>query len=812
MVPPRLVQFVEAHYPSLPLEARVEATVELRLTVMQDGHVAAAEVVQTLVDSPGVPPRVVEAFEAAAQAAAGALVFSPATKDGVPTAARVLYRYEFLPPVPATTSKEAVALPDSSEPATVATPSFATPSVEVTVHGESAAEQLRNSAESVKVIETDRARREAADLAEVLSRTQGVGVRRTGGMGSDTSISLNGFSDDQVRFFLDGVPLELSGYPFGLASVPVNLVQRVEIYTGVVPVRFGADALGGAINLVTDRRTRGTHASGSYEVGSFGTHSVTFGASHGFERSGFFVAMHGFADGALNDYSMKVEATDDRGQLYTANVERFHDEYLAGGLNAEVGWVNRAWAKRFSLRGFASKFYKQYQHDYAMIVPYGGVDYSERTLGANLRYEYAWGDEVSLDAVAGYSHERGRFLDVDPCLYDWFGRCLLETRTDGETDSVPHDSLSWDQSLFGRFNVQWLPHEKHALRLSLAPTYFDRSGEERRLTDPNARDPLSARRRLYTLVTGLEYQTDLFADGFENILFVKQYAQYQASEDPIEHDEAGFGIDQEFETSNRDTFRWGWGNGLRYRFTDFLLAKAAYELATRLPTADEVFGDNAFVLPNIELVPESSHNFNLGGQLDWQGQIGQCRSSLNLFLRDASDLISLLPSAGVYQAHQNIYAARSQGIEAAAGWTSPRDYLAIDGNVTYQDFRNVSTEGRFSPFEGDRIPNTPYFFANGSVRFQLSELMAPGDQLSLSWYAGFVKGFYRSWESVGKEASKQKLPDQWSHTASLVYVVRGPQVTSSASVEVQNITDARLYDFFGTQPGRGVYLKGTLQY
>lgn len=169
----------------------------------------------------------------------------------------------------------------------------------------------------------------------------------------------------------------------------------------------------------------------------------------------------------------------------------------------------------------------------------------------------------------------------------------------------------------------------------------------------------------------------------------------------IEHDEAGFGVDQEFEPSNRDTFRLGWGNGLRYRFTDFLLAKAAFELATRLPTADEVFGDNAFVLPNIELVPESSHNFN----------------------------------------------ARSQGIEAAAGWTSPREYLAIDGNVTYQDFRNVSTEGRFSPFEGDRFPNTRYFFANGSVRFQLSELMAPGDQLSLSWYAGSAPTLPQIWRS-----------------------------------------------------------------
>ena len=41
--------------------------------------------------------------------------------------------------------------------------------------------------------------------------------------------------------------------PFGIANVPVNLIERVEIYRGVVPIRFGADALGGAVNLVSDQ-------------------------------------------------------------------------------------------------------------------------------------------------------------------------------------------------------------------------------------------------------------------------------------------------------------------------------------------------------------------------------------------------------------------------------------------------------------------------------------------------------------------------------------------------------------------------------
>lgn len=101
---------------------------------------------------------------------------------------------------------------------------------------------LRRSAEAVQVVETSETKRRTADLGEVLARAQGVGVQRAGGLGSDTCFSLNGLTDDQIRFFLDEIPLEFAGYPFGIANVPINLVERVEIYRGVVPIRFGPRA------------------------------------------------------------------------------------------------------------------------------------------------------------------------------------------------------------------------------------------------------------------------------------------------------------------------------------------------------------------------------------------------------------------------------------------------------------------------------------------------------------------------------------------------------------------------------------------
>src|SRR5690606_18849372 len=160
---------------------------------------------------------------------------------------------------------------DSVAPTVRLLPSGREAPLEVTVQGPSERERLRRSAQAVQVIDTEEAKREAADLGEVLARSKGVGVQRSGGLGSGERLSLGGRSGDQVRFFLDGVPLDLSGYPFGLANVPVNLVERVEVYRGVVPIRFGADALGGAVNLVTDDDVTGTHGAASYQFGSFGT-------------------------------------------------------------------------------------------------------------------------------------------------------------------------------------------------------------------------------------------------------------------------------------------------------------------------------------------------------------------------------------------------------------------------------------------------------------------------------------------------------------------------------------------------------------
>jgi hypothetical protein len=73
-----------------------------------------------------------------------------------------------------------------------------------------------------------------------------------------------------------------------------------------------------------------------------------------------------------------------------------------------------------------------------------------------------------------------------------------------------------------------------------------------------------------------------------------------------------------------------------------------------------------------------------------------------------------------------------------------------------------------------------------------------------------VNEYYRGWESLGLRAYKQTIDAQVAHGVGVTYVVGLPPATLSATFEIQNLSDAKVYDFFGVQkPGRAYFLKLT---
>ncbi|MCP3104482.1 TonB-dependent siderophore myxochelin receptor MxcH [Myxococcus sp. K15C18031901] len=793
---PVRIDAVEVPYPEAEHSAGREGEVLLRLTLDEHGTVTDSEVVR----SAG------PAFDEALRTASRSFRFEPARVKGEAVACQIelLHTFKLDTPAPVPVEAPAVAeTPATPEPSTTEPQDKR---LETTVSGRSEAERHRQSAEAVKIISIRRAQARSGDLGQVLASQEGVEVRRSGGLGSSAMFALNGLTDDQIRFFLDGVPLDLSGYPFGIANVPVNLVDSVQLYRGVVPIRYGADALGGAVNLTSAPLETGAHGAASLQGGAFGTFRLTLGGSYKPAEQGFYARAHFFADTTDNDYSVDTEVADERGSLRPVTVKRFHDGYDALGGGLEAGYTGLSWADRIVVRAFGSTHDKELQHNLVMRgTPYGEATYGADTLGAQVLYAKTLSEHTRLDVLAGYAWQATELVDVSEWVYDWFGNRVNPRQNPGEIGETATDQSIWQQSVYGRANLGWDLGPTQTLRLSAAPTLTLRTGEQRRKVSPTDPDRLAPERSLFTFVTGLEYETHLFDDALEVILFGKDYVYRGRAQQPMES--GGW------RAKDRNLHRLGGGAALRLRLTGTFYAKASYERATRMPRPDEVFGNGVLILENLDLAPEHSHNVNLGiASAPLRTRLGSFRGEVNGFARFADDLI-LLAGRDRDWSYQNVYAARILGVEGTVGWTSPTGLVSLDANATVQDPRNASDQGTFGAFDGRRLPNRPWLFANATARVSLKNLALADDELAPFWSTRYVHGFFRNWEGLGTVESKDTIDAQFVQAAGVGYRVRRGALTVGLTAELENLTDAKVFDFFGVErPGRAGWLKGTLEY
>ncbi|MCG8423915.1 MAG: TonB-dependent receptor [Proteobacteria bacterium] len=675
--------------------------------------------------------------------------------------------------------------------------------IEITEPYRSEGDRLRESARAARVIDTVVAGRQSADLGEVMARVEGVSIRRVGGLGSDARLSLAGLGGGRVRVFLDGVPLEVAGLGMGVANVPVGLVDRVDVYRGVVPVRLGVDALGGAVELVSKPNPYGTSGELSYQAGSFGSHRLAGHAAHRSVDHGLVLRASGFVDRAENDYSIDVEVPDSTGRLRPTRVRRFHDGYRAEGGSLVLAHENGSQSQRVAVRVFGARHEKDIQHNVAMTVPYGEVVYDKFLAGIVTRYERRLGGGVELEGVAGYARTVTGFRDLSSCSYDWYGACVRQRPSSGEIGTRPLDYEVRDHSGFVRLHAGGPVTKAHKWSLSVAPTYAYRIGNDRTLGDQSF-DPFTARQRLLTYVAGAELASASPAEAVQNIAFVKSYGRVAVIQRPL--------IAGGFTPLDRNLLRFGVGDGLRVRFLKHGFARASYEWATRLPSPAELFGDGVLVVDNLELTPEVSHNINLEVGFDsGPTRAGSLRVTATAFGRFVEDLIVRLSNDQVMR-HDNVYGARSIGFEGFARWTSPGNHLVIEANATWMSLRNTSDEGPFAAYYGDRVPNQPYQTANGSVRLQSATGVVDGDLLSVAWFGRYVGAFFRSWESIGRADTKLQIDAQVVHSAVLTYHWESSLLQLALSIEAHNLFDRRVYDYFGVQrPGRALFSKLSLQ-
>lgn len=673
---------------------------------------------------------------------------------------------------------------------------------EVVVRGKSEATRVREQSYAVSSIDARPLQNLNLDLNKVLSKVSGVRIRETGGLGSHFSFSLNGFNGNQVRFFLDGVPMENFGSSLSLNNLPINIADRIEIYKGVVPVRLGSDALGGAVNIVTNQNI-GTYLDASYTYGSFNTHRTSINGGYTNSENGFTVRANLFQNYSDNSYKVLVNKKEGSVLLKELEeVERFHDGYDSKSAIVDIGLVNRPFADQLLVGVILSKSEKEQQTGATMEKVYGQRKQISSTLMPTVRYKKKdlLVDGLELNGFASYNFGYTQTVDTTSRTYFWDGTYVEKADpTSGELNKTRYKFT--DNSFITRGNLSYLLNENHSFVANYTFNSVDRQGND-------TANPLEISNREPKLVSksviGVGYKFDwdetvtvsLFAKNYR--LGGETYYTENIYDDPARV------------KRNLKQSQLGYGTAFSYRVPDTdLQIKGSIENAYRMPEALELFGDGANVRGNVKLKPEQSMNYNIGAMYELNvNQHHLINVEANYLQRNVGQFIRpAVGSSNPTSSFVNEDAVEVFGLEGNIGY-SYKSLLRLNANITYQVQRNATemVNGKTNPLYHKQIPNQPYLFANANAMVNFNKVVFPHDKLGISYGASFYEQYFLFWESYGSSDSKKTIPRQFTHNVDINYSLQDGRYNLSLSCD--NISDAVLFDNFKLQkPGRAFYLK-----
>jgi outer membrane cobalamin receptor len=464
-----------------------------------------------------------------------------------------------------------------------------------------------------------------------------------------------------------------------LSAIPADNVERIEVYRGYVPSRFGAQAMGGVINVVTKRPEK-SRTTLSLGAGSFGRYKGTITHSAGVWGGKFFGSYGYETYGGGFEYWNDGGTPDDAGDDYTGT-RRYN-----GFDNTDIllKWEDAKWRARAS--------WVRRDRDLPLNAP--GRDkpwVNNERLGALL-------DTERLDLSLGRKQEAG---DVD-----WG----LELTYTEQTKKYDSRRGSTDSLIGGGYVTR---SEYGVSRFGVA-------------LDASA--PVGERHFLELLA---EYADErLSVNGnvvFEQLNGIDRYDRSDRSvtlQDTISLDGAGTLLATPSLRWHRqeDESHFTWQIALSKEFSQAWMVKGTFGTYARAPNMYERYGDGAFILPaEDDMRWETGKQFDLG--VIWNGELSEpldarVNASVSAFWRDTDDLIEFFMDSPRYGRYDNIARAEVKGIEAEADIDLEKWNLAF--SATWMEGINFTPDSGSVRRHGKWLPNRPRWAGSARVTRKFS--------------------------------------------------------------------------------------------
>ncbi|AVM55674.1 TonB-dependent receptor [Capnocytophaga sp. oral taxon 864] len=615
----------------------------------------------------------------------------------------------------------------------------------VTVSGKSIAHQKKEQSMPVTVIDMSNLRGTVSSVQDILLKTVGITLRSSGGVGSSSRISVRGLEGKRIGFFIDELPLGEQTDYIDINDIPIDMIDRIEIYKGVVPARFGGSSLGGAINIVI-REYPDKYADLSYGYESYNTHKAQGVFKRNLKQRGLVFGIGGGYTSSDNNYTF--DSPFQEGLRITRNHDKYRKLIIGGSFKAKKWWFDEV-----ELEPVFVKTYKEIQ----------GIEYDIREahsqslmtgLSNKLEKDNFLTEGLNLDMFNGLVLTKMNFIDKATRRYEWDGSSYpTPSRYGGEAGyNYPSDSDDKKLTFINKTNLEYILTERHSLNINSVFSMANGTPKDD-LKTLSLGKQVNFDSQMRSWISGLTYDFRTLNDVFLNSLTVRHYMYTMHTQMAPLFVPGKYDVD----VSKSD---FGVNNAMRYRFLPSLMGKLSAGYEVRIPSETELLGDGIAVIPSPDLLPERNLSANLGLLFDLTGKHPtNAQIEMNFFYMYLQDMIRY--TAGLIGAqYQNFGEMRTLGVEfEAKADVLPSLYLY--GNTTYQDLRDTRAYEPEStvpnPTKNKRMPNIPYLMANAGLEFHRENLFGgTGQNTRLFADIAFVEEYYYDFEMT--QLQKRRIP------------------------------------------------------
>ena len=615
----------------------------------------------------------------------------------------------------------------------------------VTVSGKTIAHQKKEESMPVTVIDMSNMRGTVSNVQDILAKTVGVTLRTSGGVGSSSRISVRGLEGKRIGFFIDELPMTEQTDYLDINDIPVDMIDRIEIYKGVVPARFGGSSLGGAINIVI-REYPDKYADLSYGYESFNTHKAQGVFKRNLKARGLVFGIGGGYTTSDNNYTFDSPYRE--GLRITRNHDKYRKYIIGGSFKAKKWWFDEV-----EFEPVVVKTYKEIQ----------GIEYDIREahseslmagLANKLTKDNFLTEGLNFDMFNGVVLTKMNFIDKATRRYEWDGSSYpTPSRYGGEVGyNFPSDSDDQKLSFINKTNLEYIINERHSFNFNSVFSIAKGTPKDE-LKTLSLGKQVNFDSRMHSWVSGLTYDLRSLNDIFLNSLTVRYYQYTMHTQMAPLFVPGKYDID--LQKNN-----WGVNNAMRYRFLPSLMGKLSAGYEVRIPSENELLGDGISVVPSADLLPERNASANLGLLFDLTGKHPtNAQIEMNFFYMYLQDMIRY--TAGLIGAqYQNFGEMRTLGVEfEAKADVLPSLYAYV--NTTYQDLRDTRDYEPAStvpnPTKYKRMPNIPYLMANAGIEFHRENLFGgSGQNTRLFADVAFVEEYFYDFELT--QLQKRRIP------------------------------------------------------